>query len=285
MDNLETLCYLQEQTSYQEDYKDFGFDVFGEGIYTYLIFPAILHSFGVLNRNGREYDADNIWNCICTDEAIQHYLSHNNWMGEIDHPNVEKQGEELSLNRISNPNMEKSSHFIRKPFLTPDKKLLKATIQTDCSTEAGRNMTHKILEGKVIPSFSARVLGALQRKMNRPVVNVRKLITYDFVAFPSHREADALIVQKLQEAANVLGMMAGARIIYLSELAKLAANNDRQVQWLCESFDITENDLLGVTDSGNSVVLTESGNVYIQPISDKNIRNKTRNMVQDWINK
>ena len=285
MDNLETLCYLQEQTSYQEDYKDFGYEVFDKGDRFYVVFDAILQSFGDLNRNGREYDADNIWSCIINDEFVQHCLTTNQWIGECDHPSAKKQGEELTLSRISNPDMDHDSHFIRKPRLTPDKKLLRATVQTDSGTYEGMNMAKKIVDSKIIPCFSARVLGALQKKMGRPVVHVKKLITYDWVLFPSHQRALAEIRQPIVESASSIGNMINSKIIYLKELAKLAFNNDKEVQWLCESFDITENDLLGVTESGNSVVLTESGNVYIQPISDKNIRNKTRNMVQDRINK
>ena len=286
MNELETLCYIQEQCSFVEDYGgSFGFEVFDKGNRFYVVFQAILQSFGILNRNGRAYDADNIWNCIQTDEFIQHCLKTNQWIGECDHPSAEIQGQELTMNRISTPDMENSSHFIRKPFLTPDKKLLKATIQTDSSNKDGMNMAIKIVDGKIIPCFSARVFGALQKKNNIPTVNVRRLITYDWVLFPSHRESLSEISQPVLESAVAATMaLAGARILYLNELAKMVANNDKQVQWLCESFNITQNDLLGVTDTGNSVVLTENGNVYVQPILDRDVRKKTNSLVKDWLN-
>ena len=285
MNELETLCYIQEQTSFAEDYNDFGYQVFDDGRAFYVIFDAILQSFGDLNRNGRSYDADNIWSCIINDEFIQHCLRTNHWIGECDHPSPDKQGEELTLGRISNPDMGENSHLIRKPMLTPDKKFLKATIQSEPATEKGVTLAKKVVYDKIIPCFSARVLGALQNKNGRPTVNVRKLITYDWVLYPSHRQALAELRQPIIESVQMMQRIAGARIILLNELAKMAANNDRQVQWLCESFDISEKDLLGVTETGNSVVVAENGNIYVQPISDKNIRNKTRNMVQDWINK
>ena len=283
---LDTLCYIQEQTSFVEDYSgNFGYEVHDMGGRFYVTFPAILQSFGDINRNGRSYDADNIWTCISTDDYIQSMLKCNSWLGERDHPAAELMGQELTLNRISNPALGNTSHYIRSPKLTPDKRLLQANIQTDSSTDAGNEMAIKIVDGKMIPCFSARVLGALQKKQGLPCVNVRKLITYDWVLFPSHRQSRGLLNQPIQESVSAMeSAVAGLKILYLHELAKMAAENDKEVQWLCESFNITEEDLLGVTATGNSAVLTENGNIYVQPITDAKIRSKTQSMVRDWLN-
>ena len=283
---LDTLCYIQEQTSFTDDYaNDFGYEVHKiHGDRFYVTFPAILQSFGNINRNGREYDADNIWSCISTDDYIQSQLRCNSWVGERDHPAPELVGQELTLQRISNPSLANASHFIRSPHLSDDKKYLHANIQTYIGTEAGESMAENIVYSHVVPCFSARVLGALQRKGNRPVVNVRKLITYDSVLFPSHSDAMGQLKQPLMEAANVLATAAACKLIMLPELAKMAMNNDDGAKWLCESFQLTEKDLLGVTESGNSMVISENAtNVYIQPITDSKIRSKTKSMIQDWL--
>ena len=53
--SLDTLCYIQEQTSYMEDYKeDFGYEVHDRGSRFFVTFNAVLQSFGVRNRNQRE---------------------------------------------------------------------------------------------------------------------------------------------------------------------------------------------------------------------------------------
>ena len=84
---LDTLCYIQEQTSFMEDYADnFGYVVHDKGNRFYVEFDAILHSFGVKNRNQREYDGDNIWDRIQNDDYIQSMLRQNSWIGECDHP-------------------------------------------------------------------------------------------------------------------------------------------------------------------------------------------------------
>lgn len=86
---LDTLCYIREQTSFTDDYKDnFGYEMHDLGNRFYLIFDAVLHSFGVMNRNHRSYDQANIWDCIQHDDYIQSMLRQNSWIGEIDHPSA-----------------------------------------------------------------------------------------------------------------------------------------------------------------------------------------------------
>ena len=282
-DNLDAFCYIQEQTSYPEDYGDkFGYKIHDKGSRFYLTFDAVLQSFGVLNRNGREYDANNIMNCIQNDDYIQTMLKQNSWMGEIDHPDAIKKGEELTMKRIANPDLKLTSHYIRNPRLNGN--LLEAGIQTDSSNENGMNMAIKIVDGKIVPCFSARVFGALKNIAGRPIVFVNKLICYDWVLYPSHYEAMAKIRQPLMESVNQISKYAGSKIIFLKELAQMAANNSKETEWLCESFGLTIDDVVGITNTGNSVVIQEGSNVYIQPISDKFVRQRTQNVVKDWLN-
>lgn len=281
---LDTLCYIQEQTSFDEDYAgNFGYKVFDKGNRFYLVFDAILQSFGVKNRNKREYDSDNIMDRIEHDDYIQSMLRQNSWMGEIDHPAPEVQGEELTMQRIANPDMRKTSHYIRRPRLTGN--LLESTIQTDSSNASGMNMAIKIVDGHIIPCFSARVLGSLQNRNGRPVVFVKKLITYDWVLYPSHPEAMAKITQPRMESVDDAAKYTGTTIIFFPELAKMAAANSKETAWLCESFGLSEEDLVGVTSTGNSVVVTEGANTYIQPLNDSRIRAKTKSILTDWMHR
>lgn len=281
--SYETLCYIQEQTSFEDDYiKGFGYQIHDKGSRFYLTFPAVLQSFGIKNRNGREYDSQNIWNCIQTDDYIQSMLRQNSWMGEIDHPAAIKQNEELTMQRIANPDLKLTSHYIRSPKLNGN--FLEANIQTDSSNENGMNMAIKIVDGKIVPCFSARVLGSLQNKAGRAVVMVRKLITYDWVLYPSHPEAMAKINQPTMESVNEVEKLAGVKIIMFPELAKMAANSSKETEFLCESFGLSIDDVVvGVTSTGNSVVVQEKANVYVQPLVDNDIRNKTKSILNDWL--
>lgn len=282
VNDLGTLCYIQEQTSFTDDYKNFGYEVHDKGSRFYVIFDAVLQSFGIRNRNGREYDMENIMERIRTDDYIQSMLRQNSWVGEIDHPAPEFEGEKLTMQRIANPDMKKTSHYIRKPRANGN--LLEATIQTDSSNEHGMNMAIKIVDGKIIPCFSARVLGALRNISGRPIVYVNKLITYDWVLYPSHPEAAAKITQPVMESADTLEKCTGTKILYFKELAQMAANSSKETEWLCESFGLTIDDVIGVTSTGNSVVVQEGANLYVQPLTSKAVRTRTKNEVRNWLN-
>lgn len=285
---LSTLCYIGEQTSFQEDYNEFGYKIHDFGNRMYVVFEGILQSFGVLNRNGRLYDAQNIMQCIQTDPYITAMLAHNSWMGELEHPAVACENETLSLSRLANVWPDHTSHFIRAPHL--DGNLLKATIQTDSSNNAGMNMAIKIVDGKVIPGFSARVLGELKTRNGQPYVNVKRLITYDYVLFPSHKEAVGMVNKPYTESikpvrgAKEIEKEFGAKIIYFDELAKDIAQNEKEAQIICEAFNLTTDDIIGVTSTGNSVVLKENQNVYVVPVTNSRARSKSKKILNDWLN-
>jgi hypothetical protein len=280
--NLSTLCYISEQTSFAEDYKDFGYKVHDRGNRFFLTFDATLQSFGIKNRNKRVYESANILNRIEQDDFIQSMLKQQSWIGEIDHPGSTIEGQDLTQNRIGNPDPKMSSHFIRKPWLVGN--LLKAPIQTDSSNEHGMNMAIKIVDGKIVPAFSARVFGELINKLGVPTVIVKRLITYDWVMYPSHPEALADIKPGiLTESTNMIEGAMNGTIIFIKELAKMAANNSKETEWLCESFGLTIDNIIGINDTGDSIIIQENKNIYAQPISDKFIREKTKNQLSDFL--
>ena len=279
---LSSLCYVAEQTSFKEDYNDnFGYDLHDRGNRFYIVFEGILQSFDVLNRNGRMYDATNIMNCIQNDPYIVAMLAQNSWMGELEHPTAIYENQTLSLARLAGVFPNNTSHFIRKPRLEGN--LLKATIQTDSSNQSGMNMAIKIVDGKVIPGFSARVLGELKTKNGKPFVDVKKLITYDYVLFPSHKEALGNVNRPFAESVQTVEKAINGSIIFFEELAKDVAKDSEEAQILCESFGLSNDDIIGVTSTGNSVVMKEKSNIYVTPITNEMARKKTKSYLRDWL--
>ena len=49
----------------------------------------------------------------------------------------------------------------------------------------------------------------------------------------------AKINQPIQEAANILEYMTGAKIIFFKELAQMMANDSKETELLCESFGLS----------------------------------------------
>jgi len=282
--SVNNFCYIAEQTSFSDDYPNgqFGYKLFDKGNRMYVVFEGILQSFGVLNRNGRYYQADNVMNCIKTDPYITSMLAQNSWMGELEHPSATYSNQELKTERLLQVLPNNTSHFIRRPRLNGN--LLEATIQTDSGTEAGRNMAIKIVDGKVIPGFSARLLGDLRQVNGRPTVFIKKLITYDYVLFPSHKEALGKVNSPYAESVKVTESAINGKIIFFEELAKNLMHKSEGAQVLYESFGLNEDDVVGVTETGNSVVLKEKKNIYVCPVSDKTVQTKTRSAISDWLN-
>jgi len=279
-ENINALCWINEQTADPSDQVNFGYTVCRNDNRFYLKFPATLQSFGIRNRNQRYYEAANIWDCIQSSDYIQDMLRRNSWLGELDHPAEEIMGQKLTVQRIGNPDPKHTSHYIRKPHLEGN--LLKANIQTDSGTEEGRNLAIKIVDGKIIPGFSARVLGELQNRNGNPTVFVRKLITYDAVLYPSHPTALGEIHQPLAEATEEVQQYTG-KIIYFQELAQMAANSSKETEWLCESFGLNIDDVIGLANQGQAVVIQEKQNLYAQPITDKIIRQRTVKSLRNFL--
>jgi len=227
------------------------------------------------------YDAQNVWQNIAESEYIQTMLQQNTWMGEYDHPAETIAGTKLTVQRIANPDPKHTCHYIRRPRLEGN--LLHGDIQTDSGTEEGMNLAIKIVDGGIVPAFSARVLGELKNMAGNPTVWVKKLVTYDQVLFPSHREALGGIKPRY-ESTDTEELPDGTTIIFLGELARMVAHSSKETEWLCESFGLNVDDIVGVTTTGRSVVIRENGNTYVQPITDKFVRRKATQMLWDFVN-
>ena len=280
--NTATLCYIREQTSFPEDYANqFGYKVTDKGNRFYVEFNGILQSFGVMNRNRRMYQAENVMNCIRTDPFIVDQLKLNKWMGEMDHPDADIEGSKLTMQRICKPDYTRTTHYVRSPRLEGN--LLKAHIQTDSSNEHGMNMAIKIVDGKIVPGFSARTLGELKHISGQPTVFVKKLIAYDFVPYQSHYEALAEIHQPHMESVKTIEHALNDRVIFFDELAKMVANNDADTQLLCESFGLTIDDVVGITESGSSLIIKEKQNLYAQPVTDRILRARAADQLNEWL--
>ena len=278
------LCYISEQTSFPEDYENFGYTVReGSNGFPVVEFESVLQSFGVLNRNGRNYQQDNVWTMVQTDPYVVDQRRRNCWEGEEDHPNAIFSGQKLAISRLTATDLGRASHYIRKPRCEGN--LLKAHIQTDNGTECGRNMATKIMDGKIVPGFSARVFGNMTNIDGKPTIILTRLITYDWVNYPSHSDALAELNQPLMESANQTEYFKntfGNTMITFNELRDMLRSDSDEMKLLCESFHINADNIVGMC--GNSAVVQENANIFVQPLTDRHILKKSKHMIADWIN-
>lgn len=240
----ETSCFIQESPQSSEMN---GYEVLTSAENKpYCRFSATLQTYGCHNRMKRRYDMNNVENVVMTDPRIQDLERKNKWRGEWNHPNPDIKGEELTNIRMTIPEPMRTSHFINKPQFIDNK--FRAIITTHPRTECGRAVTSEIIDIGSVPSFSVRVLGTMipNASITQPNIRISKMITADLVDYPSHEGADADIQARIMESYS--------ETIFLKELAKYCVNSDESMKVVCESFEISPDEIFGITNTGSIIM-------------------------------
>lgn len=233
----ETACFVQESPTPSEmDPRGFKQFRSAEG-HVYVEFDSTLQTFDCYNRMKRRYDAHNVVSVIDNDERITTLKRQNKWRGELNHPNPDIQGQRYSDIRMTIPEPTRTSHMIRKNRLEGSK--YKAIITTHPGTACGQQVASEIVDLGIQPSFSVRLLGTMipNAPFNQPNMRVTKVITYDWVDFPSHENADGDIAPVVHQEGTV---------IFLRELAKYCVDQNENLKVVCESFEITPDEIMGI---------------------------------------
>lgn len=139
---------------------------------------TVLQDLGVKNRNGRIYgkaDLEPQMTCERTTELIRT----NNFFGEAGHPMT------TELARQSTIDLNNIAHSMSKIWIEGN--IVKA-ITRGTPNAQGELFNNLILEGTK-PSFSLRALGTVANTSRGAEVKNIKLITYDWVVYPSHKKA------------------------------------------------------------------------------------------------
>jgi len=257
-------------------------------------FHTILQSFDSLNRNNRRYYGPNIAEMLKA-ERILTMLKTNAWYGEMDHPYENINGQKLTPERLQTIEMSRRSHKILNPEVKGN--LMYATIQTASGTEWGRGMCSEILQG-LIPSFSCRAIAGIQDVNGKPYVIVRKLITYDWVLYPSHKEANMDSTPKFvtktstnftatESVSNSNNNNCYTDIrskytqdikIALKDIFDYITDKDENTKAIMESFDLKKEDLIGFDKSKQHAIIRDRNNLIYA-----NISARTKNEVTDFL--
>lgn len=271
------LMYLCEQTT-PDDMKISNLQVTDKGHIFFVQFDSGLHSFDVINRNERCYVKNNIEECINTDDKIQDLLKNNAWYGEQDHPLQITLNDKLNPKRLSTIFMPNRSHKILRPRFEGN--MLYATIQTASGTAAGEGFAKEIIQG-LVPCFSCRALATLKMINNKPTVIVRKLVTYDWVLYPSHKEATIVGAAKgvikgiktmTESAKDFVGKKSHAALIPLKEILEYCGTKDVNTQVIMESFDLDMDSLYGIDKSGKFALIHDENNTIYSRLDPRTVK-------------
>lgn len=159
-----------------------------EGTLNYLRFTACLQSFNGRNRNRRLWKAEQVKQMAAMENVVE-LIQNKSFVGEAGHP-VADSGK-LTLERICSIDPLRCCHRITSlDWRTPT--MLYGTVETldEGPGTPGRRFMMNILQG-INPAFSLRSL-VPQRKNPDGSIDVLgpgRMICYDRVYLPSHREA------------------------------------------------------------------------------------------------
>lgn len=258
----ETACFIQEApTSSEISPRGYKLKKSIEGK-PFIIFEATLQTYGCYNRMQRRYDAQNVVSVINNDERIQTLKRQNKWRGELNHPNPDIKGTQLTDIRMTIPDPLNTSHFINNDRLEGDR--LKATITTHPRTDAGLSVVSEVVDLGAVPSFSVRLLGNMIPNAPRSMPNIRvsKVITFDLVDFPSHPNADGDIAPGVVTESAIITPEGVGQIVFLKELAKYCVEQSENLQVVCESFQFSPNEIMGI-NNGDIIVEQDASRIAI----------------------
>jgi hypothetical protein len=257
----ETACYVQESpqdcglSSYKTDPR--GFKLFRSvNGHAYVEFDATVQTFGCYNRMKRRYDPINYCSVVDNDERISELKRKNDWRGELNHPNPDIAGQRLTDIRMTIPEPTRCSHIIRHNRREGDK--YKAIITTDPGCPCGQQVAEEIVDLGMVPSFSVRLLGTMipNAPYNAPNMRVTKVICYDLVDYPSHEGADGDISPIIHQESAIITPDNDGYVMFLKELAQYCADKSDEMSAICESFQISPQELVGIQNE--SIVVEQN---------------------------
>lgn len=143
-----------------------------------LTIETIFQDFEVKNRNGRFYSTKDFAPQLKC-ERTQELLRTKNFFGEAGHPMTSE------LSRQQTIDLNNIAHSIQSFSLEGD--ILRGVTKGTPNAQ-GELFNNLIMEG-TIPSFSLRALGSVDNTRRGAEVKNIRLITYDWVVFPSHKKA------------------------------------------------------------------------------------------------
>lgn len=287
--NNETIGYIINEATFtpkREDVSQIG-DNNGRAL-----IETILQDGNVTNRNGRYYDIDDLKAEINAPRQ-QELISSGNMFGEAGHP----MSKDISRQQVIDP--RNMSHKIVKLWV--DGNDVKAHV-VGSATRVGEDFNNLVMSG-TLPSFSLRALGTIKNTSKGAEVKNLKIITWDWVIYPSHKRAymQKFVASDDSETLKESGMVLNESGIYIpqsldknEEGNKLFAESGRicpitnkqvidyiksesqNIKNIQESFGSLFSDVELMENGKNVRLVTESGQIIVVRL-ENHLRNQIMN--------
>lgn len=239
---------MENDNSFQEVSN---LDVVKENHLFFVRFDTVLQSLDCVNRNGRYYKGNAIYESITTPEVAE-LIRNNKLHSEAGHP------VDGSPARIATIDPKCTCNIIKKMWR--DGNLIRGSIETLDDNMYGTKLTKGILQG-VNPSYSYRGFAVIDKKGNISyVTKAPRFITYDEVNLPSHKEAYAE-PKKVKVSKSYRGVETTfessnpdlSRAILWSDVQEALVRDSDNAKVVCESFGLDPSTLNVYGDHSMSI--------------------------------
>lgn len=233
---------------------------------------AVIQDMNIKNRNGRYYSDSELGPELKSPRLLE-LLKSRNLFGEAGHPTS------TDIARQQTVDPKNLSHLFTK--IWTDKNNIMANIQA-ASTRVGDDFNRLVLD-KTKVSFSLRALGSVVNSAKGAEVKNIKIITWDWVIFPSHTSAymtkmitestDSTLILSTNENGLLLPITDNKVVSYIKDSSK-------NIKSVIESFEFLY-DSITLNEQGNMVKLVgKDGNVL-----NIHLESHIQNEIMDYCNK
>ena len=223
-----------------------------------------------VNRNGRIYRLEDLAREIAAPRQLE-LLRTGNMIGEAGHP--------LSKDLMRQQTIDPTNQAVRYLKFWMEGNKVKARFK-GTNNAIGETFDMDLRDG-VLPAFSLRALGSVIQTPKGAVVNNLKMITYDYVIYPSHHnaytdqivsESAGMIISKQRNIANKMDATKSFITTFSNDdvLKKIKeqSQNESAIDYikdyssnyylLKECYDITRADTIDLVDD-HHIAITEAG--------------------------
>jgi hypothetical protein len=223
-----------------------------------VVIEAILQDLNIKNRNGRYYSTEELIPQL-TCERTMELLNANGIPGEAGHPLAKDLVRQQSIDPM------RVSHYITK--LWHDRNDIKGHVRA-ARGQAGDLFNDTVLDG-IKMAFSLRALGTVVNTKNGAEVKNIKVITWDWVYYPSHKRAyqTGIVTESSimnDEQNGVTGLFTPFNTKQVINFIKESSCNFKTIT---ESFEFLYKDITMI-DPKHVQLVADSGEVVVCKLED-----------------
>lgn len=217
---------------------------------------TVLQDMDVKNRNGRYYSEKELKPAI-DDKRVKELIGARSFFGEAGHPMSKDIGRQQTIDPTN------ISHNILK--IWTDGNLVKGHVK-GTPNKLGKYFNELILDGTKV-AFSLRALGTVNNTSKGAEVENIKIITYDWVVFPSHQKAYMQNIVSESTSFNSQDFQRNNKgiftPIYNEQVNKYIQQESTNIKTVLESFDMLYESIELVNNGKQVRLMDKEGSIFM----------------------